>query len=316
MQDNALKVRLKRVINNPWRVFYHFNRCKISHLLSDKMLLKLIFRARMGKRLNINNPKTFNEKLQWLKLHDRKPEYSKLVDKYEVRNYISEKAGEQYLVPLYGVWNSFDEIDFSELPDQFVLKCNHDSGGVCICPDKDKFDFKNAKKTLTSAMASDFFNAAREYPYKNLPRRIIAEKYLEEPSLTDDNKGLIDYRVYCFNGEPKLIYTYQNKKSENGDKPGIASCDIFDTEWNHQPFKQKSANADIVPESPYNLNLIKDISKLLSEDIPFLRVDFYEVDQKIYVGELTFYPGAGFSPFYPEEWDGILGDWIKLPDRK
>jgi len=313
MGKNNFIYRLKKVLNNPWRVFYHFNYCKISHLLSDESMTKLLFRARVGYPLNLKNPATFNEKLQWLKLYDRKPQYTRMVDKYEVRKYIKEKIGEEYLIPLLGTWNSFEEINFEELPNQFVLKCTHDSGGIVICKDKIQFDVVDAEKRIKEALKDDFYLMGREWPYKDVPRRIIAEKYMDEANGDKLNRGIKDYRIYCFGGEPKLIYAYQSVESVHGEKPEIASCDIFNLNWEIQPFHQKSLNASVLPSAPRNLEKMINISRCLSEETTFLRVDFYEVDEKIYVGELTFYPGGGFLPFYPEEWDYKLGDWIVLP---
>lgn len=236
-----------------------------------------------------------------------------MVDKYEARNYIKEKIGEEYLVPLIGTWDSFNEINFEELPNEFVLKCTHDSGGVIICRDKETFDILKAQTTINKALKDNFYFIGREWPYKDVPRKIIAEKYLFESSCV--NSSFSDYRIYCFAGKAKLIYTYQAMESVCGEKPKIESCDIFDTEWILQPFHQKSLNASSLPLPPNNLKKMITLSERLSEGIPFLRVDFYEVNGILYVGELTFYPGSGFAPFYPEEWDYMLGQWLELPRK-
>ena len=282
--------------------------------LDDRAYIEKIYRAKMGKSLNLENPQLFNEKLQWLKLYDRNPLYTQLVDKYRVREYIAEKIGEEYLIPLLGVWDDPDEIDFDALPDQFVLKCNHNSGtGMCICRDKSKLDYDAVRKKLRKGLQEDFFLKAREWPYKDVPRKIIAEEYMCEAADIPSDRGLDDYRIYCFNGEPKLVYMYQSGVLSSGNRPNTVSCDIFDTNWQHLPVRQKTPNAPIEPLPPEGLCKMLQISRQLSNGQTFLRVDFYQVNNRVYVGELTIYPGGGFSPFYPIEWDYTLGEWMKLP---
>lgn len=284
--------------------------------LDDETYLKKIYRAKMGRPLNLEDPQLFSEKLQWLKLHDRNPLYTRLVDKYRVREYIAEKLGEEYLIPLLGVWDDPDEIDFDALPDQFVLKCNHNSGtGMCICRDKSKLDYDKVRKDLKKGLQENFFLKAREWPYKDVTRRIIAEQYMAEISSIASDRGLDDYRVYCFNGEPKLIYLYQSGTLTSGNRPNTISCDIFDANWEHLSLRQKTRNAPVVPSPPRNLRNMLEISKCLSDGLTFLRVDFYEINGRVYVGELTLFPGGGFSPFYPDKWDRILGEWIILPKK-
>ena len=284
--------------------------------MDDEAYLRKLYRAHMNRDLNLENPQFYSEKLQWLKLYDHNPVYTQLVDKYRVREYIAEKLGEEYLIPLLGVWDDPDEIDFDALPDQFVLKCNHNSGtGMCICRDKSQLDYGEVRKNLRKGIQEDFFLKAREWPYRDVPRKIIAEAYMYEESDVSVDRGLDDYRVYCFNGEPKLVYMYQSGTISVGNRPNIVSCDIFDTQWNHLPFRQKSKNAPVVPLPPAHLDKMLEISRILAENYSFLRVDFYEINGRIYIGELTLFPGGGFSPFYPSEWDGKLGEWVMLPKR-
>ena len=284
------------------------------NFMNDRDYITTQYRVRMQRELNLDDPQLFSEKLQWLKLHDHNPLYTQLVDKYRVREYIAEKVGDACLIPLLGVWDDPDEIDFDALPDQFVLKCNHNSGtGMCICRDKSKLDIDRVRQNLRRGMRENFYKRCREWTYKGVERKIIAEKLMAQADDTGFENGLDDYRVYCFHGEPRLIYVYQSGKLESDGKPGIASCDIFDIHWNHMPFRQKSPNAPVAPQPPVNLEKMLEISRCLSQEQHFMRVDFYEIDGRVYVGELTLYPGGGFAPFYPSEWDQKIGTWLQLP---
>ena len=284
--------------------------------MNDQDYLMMQYKLRMNRELNLENPQLFSEKLQWLKLNDHNPLYTQLVDKYRVRDYIAEKVGEEHLIPLLGVWDDPDEIDFDKLPEQFVLKCNHNSGtGMCICRDKSKLDYEKVRKALKKGLKENFYMRCREWPYQNVSRKIIAEKLMTYASDSLCNKGLDDYRFYCFHGEPRLIYAYQSGTLDHNNKPGIASCDIFDAQWKHLPFRQKSPNAATPPQAPANVEKMLEISRKLSEKLNFMRVDFYEIDGRLYIGELTLYPGGGFAPFYPDEWDREIGAWLKLPNQ-
>ena len=260
----------------------------------------------MGEDLYLNNPKTFNEKLQWLKLYDRKPEYTMMVDKYKVREYIKEKLGKEYLIPLLGVWDKAEDIDFDKLPNQFVLKCNHNSGlGMYICKDKSKLtenQIKAIRKNLTKGLQQDYYLTGREWPYKNVPRKIIAEKYME-----DETGQLRDYKFYCFNGEPKIIMINSDREI------GKTKADYFDMAFNWLDLKWGYEHALVKPLKPINFEKMKEFAVVLSKNIPELRVDFYEVNNKIYFGELTFFDGSGFDKIEPKEWDKIFGNWIELP---
>ena len=274
--------------------------------LSDEAYLKRKYRAFFRKELNLENPQTFNEKIQWLKLYDRKPEYTVMVDKYRVREYIAQKIGEEYLIPLLGVWEDPEEIDFDALPDQFVLKCNHNSGyGMCICKDKSKLNIKKVKRGLKKSLETDYYLTGREWPYKDVPRRIIAEKYMTDGSGTE----LMDYKVMCFSGKVKLIQVHRGRFTNH-------TQDYYDADWNKKDIYQMCAQTDIVMERPCFLDQMLTLSEQLSANIPQLRVDWYAINNKLYFGELTLYDASGFDSFEPSEWDDTMGSWINLPVQK
>jgi len=281
--------------------------------MPDKMYLKLLWRARMHSKLNINDPKTFNEKLQWLKLYDRKPEYTLMVDKYEAKKYVAEHIGEQYIIPTIGVWDHFDDINFEQLPDQFVLKCTHDSGGLVVCRDKSKLDIDAARKKIENSLRRNFFWYGREWPYKNIRPRIIAEKYMEDDATVTENrdslnKELIDYKFYCFSGEPKFLYV-----SEGLENHETAKISFIDLDWKFAPFHRNDYYTfDKLPKKPKSFDKMVQLSKKLSKGIPFIRVDLYEINGVIYFGELTFTPCSGLMLFSPQEWDYRIGQYLKL----
>lgn len=269
---------------------------------SDKLYLKFFFHSCMGYWMDFRHPKTFNEKLQWLKLYDRKPIYTTMVDKYAVKQYVANIIGEQYIIPTLGVWNSFDEIDFDTLPNQFVLKCTHDSGGLVICKDKAKLDLVAAKTKIENSLKTDYYKKGREWPYKNVHRRIVAEKYMVDES----GKELKDYKIFCFNGKPRYVQVDYGRFSDH-------HRNIFDTEWNLldvQLCYASQLNCDI--PKPYGLKEMLSMASRLSDKMPFLRVDFYNISGKIFFGEMTFYPGSGAEKFTPYQWDEIFGSWIDL----
>ena len=281
---------------------------KTLNLMPDKLYLKLKFRKEMGKRLNLKKPQTFNEKMQWLKLYDRKPIYTKMVDKYEAREYIKEKIGEEYLIPLIGVYNKFEDIDFKKLPNQFVIKCTHDSGGLVVCRDKIKLNLKKVKEKINNSLKRNYFYGGREWPYKNVKPRIIIEKYMEDAK----SKELVDYKFFCFDGEPKFIYI-----SEGLENHSTAKISFLDMDFKRAKFERSDYKPfDIIPDKPKNFEKMKELTKILSKNITFLRVDLYEINGKIYFGELTFTPCGGYLPFKPKEYDKILGELIKLPIKK
>lgn len=271
----------------------------------DEKYLKRKYQAVMGKKLNLDNPVTFNEKLQWLKLHDRRPEYTMMVDKYKVRDYIAEKLGEEYLIPLLGVWDDPDDIDFDALPNQFVLKCNHNSGtGMCICKDKSKLDIEKAKKELRKGLAQDYYLTGREWPYKDVPRKIICEKYMVD----DSTEELRDYKFFCFGGRCKCMKVDFDRFIEHRANYYDSQGNLLDLgETICPPDKHK----DIV--LPINMEQMIAFAEEISKGIPFLRADFYDVNGQIYFGELTFYPASGFGAFLDDKWDVELGKWVELP---
>ena len=260
----------------------------------------------MNYPLNLDNPQTFNEKLQWLKLYNRKPEYTMMVDKYAVKDYVASIIGSEYIIPTLGVWEKFDEIDFDKLPNQFVLKCTHDSGRVVICKDKSKFDYNFARKRINKGMRTNYYLLGREWPYKDVKRRIIAEKFMEED--LSPQKMLVDYKFFCFDGEPRYCQVIQDRDTKE-------TIDFFDMKWNHQEFvglNPAAGPAAQCPVKPCNFGDMKRIAKALSKDVPFSRIDLYEIQNKVYFGEITLYPADGFGVFSPEKYEEILGEMIRL----
>lgn len=295
--------KLFEIFSNPRKIFYRFI-CDIPFLDSnDKYHIKKYWYARMPYRLNLKNPRSYNEKLQWLKLHDHNPMYTTMVDKYAAKKYVADIIGEKYIIPTLGVWNSFDEIDFDSLPNQFVLKCTHDSGGLVICKDKSKLDISKAKPELERSLLTDYYANGREWPYKEVPRRIIAEKYMEDTKTGE----LRDYKFFCFNGNVKWLFIATDR--QNREEPYF---DFFDMDFNHLPMKHGHPNAPVIPDKPVSFELMKELASKLSQGIPHVRVDFYEVDGHVYFGELTFFHHGGWTPFTPEEWDYIFGEEIEL----
>lgn len=270
----------------------------------SKIYIKIQYRNYTGKRLDLRNPQTFNEKLQWLKLYDRNPLYTNLVDKYKVREFISQTIGEEYLIPLLGVWDKFDEIDFGELPNKFVLKPNHTSGDVFICKDKTKVNFDELRTKVNAWLEREYYWEHREWPYKNIKPRIFAEKYMVDESGVE----LKDYKFFCFNGEPKALYVATDR--------GIDTrFNFYDMQFNQLPFMQHYKNSTKKINKPQGFDEMVILATTLSTGIPHVRVDFYDVNGKIYFGELTFYHLSGLEKFEPDEWDYKLGSWLELPDK-
>ena len=272
-------------------------------IIPDRAYIQMYYFAHFKKFCNLKNPKTYNEKLNWLKLHDKNPIYTRIVDKFEAKEYVKDIIGDQYIIPTLGVWDNFDDIDFDELPQQFVLKCTDDSEGLVIVKDKDKLDKEMAKNKIESALKQNFFYIGREWPYKNVKPRIIAEKYMEDHI----DGELRDYKFFCFDGEPKAMFVASDRASDN------VKFDYFDLNFNHLDIKQKYPHAEQPLRKPVTFEKMIELSKVLSKGFPHVRVDFYEVDGQLYFGELTFYHFSGFMPFEPNKWDKIFGDWIKLP---
>ncbi|EYE87682.1 glycosyl transferase [Fervidicella metallireducens AeB] len=293
-------ISIRRCISYIWHL------PSIQFFVPDKLYLRLQYKNFTGKKLDLNNPQTFNEKLQWLKLYDRNPLYTQLVDKYEVRKYIAETIGEEYLIPLIGVWDKFEDIDFSKLPNQFVLKPNHTSGNIFICKDKSKIDYVELRKEVNMWLKRRYYWVHREWPYKNVKPRIICEKYMVDESSVE----LKDYKFMCFNGEVKCSFVCLNRYSSNG-----LNVDFYDMDWNPMPFERHYASSGTVITKPKNFDKMVKFAEKLSKDMSFVRVDFYETNGQLYFGELTFYPGSGFEEFTPESYDYLLGSWIKLPSK-
>ena len=299
-----MKKKIVNILKNPEYLFnYILYRGDLTKI-SDEKYIHLKYKRIMGKKLNLGNPITFNEKLQWLKLNDQNPKYPKLVDKYEVRKHIEEMIGDNYLIPLLGVWDNFDEIDFSKLPTKFVLKTNHDSGGVVICLDKNNFNILEAKKKLTESLNRNFYYESREWVYKDIPPKIICEAYLET-----EHGGLPnDYKFNCFGGN------VDNVMVATGRETGSPKFYFFNKEWELLKYNYDGLNA------PTNFNLPKpeklqemfEISRILSEKFPYVRVDLYYEKNIIYFGELTFYPSGGFDPYFLYETDLLFGEMIKF----
>lgn len=299
-------MKLQKFITNPIIRFSYLNEIGLFRSWNDAKFLQHKFKLVFGYELNFDSPKTFNEKLQWLKLYDRKPIYTTIVDKYAVKKYVADRIGEEYIIPTLGVWDHFDDIDFESLPNQFVLKCTHDSGGLLICRDKDSFDKKEAKRKIRKCLKRNYYWSGREWPYKDVPRKIIAEKYMEDK----ETGQLRDYKLYCFNGEPKIIMINSDREI------GKTKADYFDMDFNWLDLKWGYEHAAVKPLKPKNFEKMKELATILSKDIPELRVDFYEVNNKIYFGELTFFDGSGFDKIEPREWDEKLGGWITLPQKR
>lgn len=278
---------------------------KITHLLPDKAFVYLRYKTMLGYWPNLKNPKTFNEKLQWMKLYDRKPEYTEMVDKYEVKKYISECIGKEYLIPTLGVWENFEDIDFEKLPERFVLKCTHNSGGLVICKEKAKLNIEEARKKINASLAENYYWHSREWPYKNVKPRIIAEKYMENADGSDIN----DYKIQCFHGKADNILVCVERYSETGVK-----YHYFDREWNYLPYSnQKGIDlSDVNIERPELLPEMLRVAERLSKGIPALRVDLYETQGKVYFGEMTFFPGSGFDKTITTEADRIMGEKMLL----
>ncbi|MCQ2963887.1 ATP-grasp fold amidoligase family protein [Streptococcus sp.] len=269
--------------------------------LPDRIYIQLNYFARFKKFANLETPKTYNEKINWLKLNVKNPLYTKLVDKYEVKSYVGNIIGSQYIIPTLQVYDDVDSIDFDALPEQFVLKCTHDSEGLVICKDKTSLNIDKAKKKLRRALKQNFFYIGREYPYKNVKPRIIAEPYLEDNIYNE----LRDYKFFCFNGEPKYMLVISNRMND-------VKIDYFDLNFKHLDTRQKYENADQKIEKPINFDKMIELSRTLSKKLGHVRVDFYEVNGKIYFGELTFYHFSGFMPFEPAKWDEIFGEYFNF----
>ena len=282
------------VVNNNFGLYRH---------MDDEAYLKRMFYCCQGYIPDLEDPKTFSEKLQWLKLHDRKPIYPLLVDKYEAKKAVGKVIGECHIIPTIGIYDRFEDIDFNTLPDQFVMKCTHDSGGVVICDDKKAFDASKAKRKILAHYKNNYYYLGREWPYKDVRPRILTEKYM-----SDGTSSLSDYKIHMFNGKARLILVCRDRFENTG-----LTEDFFDENWNHLDLRRpKHPNAANTPERPDELGLMIHLAEKIAADIPFVRVDFYVISGQIYFGEITFFPASGFVPFVPDGWDEKIGNWLSL----
>lgn len=291
-----MRIKIQKLILLVWM--------KLARIIPDKLFLEVQFRLVMGYWMDFNNPQTYNEKLQWLKLHDRNPLYTTLVDKAEAKEYVRGLIGEEHIIPTLGVWDKPEDICFDELPSKFVLKCTHDSGGIIICHDKSKIDKKEVIRKFHKALKVNYYYQNREWPYFHVRPRIIGEELMVDESGVE----LKDYKWFCFNGEPKALFIASDRMTPGEE----TKFDFFDMEFNHLPFTNGHPNANTPPKKPQGFEEMKLLAGELSKNIPHVRVDFYDVNGHIYFGELTFYHWSGIVPFEPKEWDRIFGDWINI----
>ena len=294
---------MNKFLKDPKRVVNVLAARGVLNFLPDEQYLKLRYWAAFGRKLDLENPSRFTEKLQWLKLHDRKPEYSRMVDKYEAKQYVADKIGEEYIIPTLGVWDSFDEIDFESLPDKFVLKCTHDSGGLVICKDKKSLDKDKARTKIEKSLKNNYYLWGREWPYKNVKPRIIAEQFMVD-SKTED---LRDFKFFCFGGQVRCFKVDFDRFIEH-------RANYYDEKSHILNFGEVMCPPDYNKkiELPKSIGKMEKLAQKLAEEHPFLRADFYDVDGKVYFGEMTFYPASGFGAFTDDEWDKLLGSWIPM----
>ena len=293
--------KLKKGLKNPHK-FLTFALRKWGGWIGDERYLRMMYRLEMGRPLRLDPPTTYNEKLQWLKLHDRRPVYTRMVDKVTAKEYAAEHCPEVKIIPTLGVWERVEDIDFDSLPQQFVLKCNHNSGGLVICKDKSLLDIPKARRTLRKALKEDYYKLYREWPYKNVPRRILAEQFMVDESGTE----LKDYKFFCFDGEVKMLFVAT-------DRPFDTRFDFYDADFNHLPFRQGHPWATKKIVKPKGFEKMKRIASQLSAGLPHVRVDLYNINGDIYFGELTINHFSGIVPFEPDEWDGKIGALLKSP---
>ena len=279
---------------------------RISRILPDSAYIRLQYHSILGEWPNIDNPSSFNEKLQWIKIHDRKPEYTMMADKLRAKEFVAGLIGNEYIVPTYAVWDKVEDIDINILPDTFVIKCNHDSGSVVVCRNKAELDKEKMMNKLNAAMKRNGFWYGREWPYKNIKRQIFAEKYLED----SENKKIRDYKFFCFNCVPKFVYI-----SEGLENHATANIAFYDFEGNELPFHRDDFKQfDIQPKIPQTMSLMVELSSRIAQSVPspFVRTDFYSVNGKVFFSEITFTPCSGYMPIAPREWDRKIGEWLDL----
>lgn len=294
-----------RLIRKNRRAFFSAVLENLNFLFPDKIYLQLMFYLKMNYRLNLREPSLFNEKLQWLKLYDHNPLYITLVDKNTVKKWVADKIGYEHIIPTIYVWNNVKEVDFDLLPNQFVLKTTNGSGGdVIICKDKSLIDTRLTIKRLRRSLKKNVYRTLREWPYKNIQPKVLAEEFI-----SDGNESLIDYKVLCFDGEPKLIEVHEGRFESH-------TQDFYDTEWNHLPIVQGTPLSGRTVEKPSCLEEMLNLSRRLAKDMPHVRVDWYFASNKLLFGEMTFYDASGFDAFEPEEYEELMGSWITLPQKR
>lgn len=297
--------KIKRYLRNPYYALGYDLMRKHPNWMSDEFYTRILWYMVMGYSLDLKNPTTYNEKIQWLKLNDHNPLYTTLVDKLSVKDWVAEKIGAQYVIPTLAVWESAEDIDISNLPNQFVLKCNHDSGSIVVCKDKSTFDLATAKETLKQALKQNYYWNAREWVYKNIKPCVFAETYLED-SVSHE---LPDYKFFSFDGAVKVLFI----ATERGSLDSETKFDFFDINFNHIDVTNGHPNATIQPNKPLHFDEMINLSEILSKGLPHVRCDFYEVNGSVFFGELTFYHWGGFVPFNPSSFDEYLGSFIQLP---
>lgn len=305
-------VKISLYIKDPFRALSGILRRISPWISNDKIYLRILFLLKQKKKLNLQNPQTFGEKLQWLKLYDRKPEYTTMVDKYAVKEYVANVIGEEYIIPTIGVWEKPEDIDWDSLPEKFVLKTTHGGGsvGVVICKGKANFDKEKAIRNLRQSLKQNIYTELREWPYKNVKKRIIAEPFMEDKDNT--SQDLPDFKFFCFNGEPKYCQVIKDRNIKE-------TIDFFDMEWQHQEFigfNPLCGNAVTLPTKPKHYQKMQEIARLLSKDMPFSRIDLYEINGKVYFGEITLFPASGLRHLKPQIWNKRFGDMVNLNIRQ
>lgn len=296
---------IRRLVNKIKRVLVFFLNY-LCNILPDKLFLQAKFYLHLGYWPNLKNPKSFNEKLQYLKLYSKNhPEYSQMVDKVGAKDFVASIIGDEYIIPTYGIWESVDEIDWESLPKQFVIKNAGDSGGVLVCKNKEEIDIGYYKKVLKQHNNCEYWKKTKEYPYKNVPHRVIAEKYLKGKT----GESLKDYKFFCFNGEPSFLYV-----SQGLDNHSTAKITFLNVDWTLAAFSRADYMSLVeLPQKPENYDLMLDLARKLSAGLPHVRVDFYNIDGCVFFGELTFFTCSGMIPFTPADWDFKLGKLIECP---
>ena len=301
----SIKNFCKFIFDKDFRWLY-LGRKEFFNNMSDEEFLRKKYKCQLHKDLNLENPQYFNEKMQWLKLYNRKPEYVQMVDKVAVKDYVASRIGNEHIIPTIAVYDKYEDIDFDKLPDKFVIKCTHDSASTFVCSNKRNFDFAAAKKRINERLKTHYFMLGREWPYKFVEPKIIIEQFMVDESGTE----LKDYKFFCFNGKVKCFSVDFNRFTNH-------RANYYTPDFELMTLGKKLCPPDPGQklERPDHLDEMIKIAEQLSEGIPFLRVDLYNINGQIYFGELTFYPASGFSPFLTDEWDKELGSWITLPEK-